>query len=182
MKGSSRRKLMLKVISDHGAIAVRELIEQFAVSRMTIYRDLLQLKREARISRMHGGVIYSSSRGTERCRCCGRAVLPHQQVGRYCCPNCALVNDPDPTQLIYSDFISGKNMGAAECFFLLNCQVDICCHPTILAFARESDVLNFRSGFGGSIARLEEALEFLQIERVLTDPSADPADGSHSSP
>jgi len=136
---------------------------------MTIHRDLLRMEREARVSRMHGGATIVGGRGLSLCESCGQAVVPHQHVGGYCCAHCALKNCPDPSLLLFRDFISGDILAADKAYFLLNTMVDICCRPTILAFAKEDEVVNFRLGFGGVIGRLSEALEFLHLEGELTD-------------
>jgi len=171
MKGNIRREQMLRLIEARGAMAVRDLVEQFSVSRMTIHRDLLLLEQEGRLSRLHGGVIRGVPQGIQWCRSCGQPVVPHQRVADYCCPHCALRNDPKPNRLIFKDFISGQPLVAAEGFFLMNSMVDLCCHPTILTFAKETEVIGFRAGFGGSVGRLAEALEFLELERVLRGKS-----------
>jgi len=174
MKGDLRRERMLKLIRERGGMAARELAEHFGVSRMTVHRDLLQLEREAWISRLHGGVISVAGETRQLCRSCEQGLIPHQQVDGYCCAHCALKNSPKPSSLSFHDFISGRPLAASECFFLMNSMVDICCRPTMLTFAEEAEVISFRLGFGGVIGRLTEALEFLQLERELADRSASP--------
>lgn len=174
MRGCERREWMLRLICERGGMAARELVEYFSVSRMTIHRDLLQLERETRILRLHGGVIAVADRVQQLCRSCERMLVPHQQVDGFCCVHCALKNSSEPTRLVFRDFIGGRVLAAGEGFFLLNCMVDICCRPTILTFAEESEVVGFRLGFGGVIGRLPEALEFLQLERELADRAGRP--------
>ena len=169
MKDSLRRERMLRLIQDRVGMTVRELVAYFGVSRMTIFRDLSRLEQQGRILRLHGSVLYlPDQRAQPSCRC-GRELVPHQQVNGYCCAHCALLHDADPFQLIFRDFISGHLLAAAEAYFLLNTMADVCCRPAILTFAKESEISNFRRGFGGVIGRLAEALEFLQIESKLAN-------------
>jgi len=44
---------------NHGSVSVSELVREFAVSEMTIRRDLTALEQQGRILRVHGGAIAS---------------------------------------------------------------------------------------------------------------------------
>lgn len=52
-----RRAQILRVVQEQGRAAVADLAEQFAVSPMTIRRDLELLERQGLIGRSHGGAI-----------------------------------------------------------------------------------------------------------------------------
>jgi DeoR/GlpR family transcriptional regulator of sugar metabolism len=52
-----RRELILRTLRREGPAAVRALAEQLGVSQATIRRDLVQLDKEGRLSRVHGGAV-----------------------------------------------------------------------------------------------------------------------------
>ncbi|MBP2326492.1 DeoR/GlpR family transcriptional regulator of sugar metabolism [Kibdelosporangium banguiense] len=52
-----RRELILRTLRTDGPAEVRALAEQFGVSQATIRRDLVQLDKEGRLSRVHGGAV-----------------------------------------------------------------------------------------------------------------------------
>jgi len=52
-----RRELILRTLRREGPAAVRSLAERLGVSQATIRRDLVQLDKEGRLSRVHGGAV-----------------------------------------------------------------------------------------------------------------------------
>lgn len=56
LKGKRQRE-MLKVIENHSQVQVNELAEQFAVSKMTVRRDLEELDHKGMLQRIHGGAV-----------------------------------------------------------------------------------------------------------------------------
>jgi DeoR/GlpR family transcriptional regulator of sugar metabolism len=52
-----RRELILRTLRRDGPAAVRSLAERLGVSQATIRRDLVQLDKEGRLSRVHGGAV-----------------------------------------------------------------------------------------------------------------------------
>lgn len=52
-----RRDLILRTLRRDGPAAVRALAERLGVSQATIRRDLVQLDKEGRLSRVHGGAV-----------------------------------------------------------------------------------------------------------------------------
>jgi len=67
-----------------------------------------------------------------------------------------------------TDCISGQPLPAEQAYYLLNSLVSVCCRPSILSFSSVEQVNNFRLGFGGTPARLQEALDFLVLEEKLS--------------
>jgi DeoR/GlpR family transcriptional regulator of sugar metabolism len=54
---AQRRRLILRTVrSDHG-VQVVDLAQRFGVSEMTVRRDLSQLQREGKLTRVHGGAV-----------------------------------------------------------------------------------------------------------------------------
>ena len=178
MTSEQRREELVRLLRQRGGMAARDLCDHFRVSRMTIYRDLRALEAANQVVRVPGGVA-SVPAAAEAAGCgCLASQVPHQQCrvesGRrqswHCCSSCGLERlSADPqARLWVRDFLSASWLPAEEGYFLLNSMVAPCCRPSILSFARESEVLNFRSGFGGAIARLDQALDYLQLERTLS--------------
>ncbi|MDZ4159450.1 MAG: DeoR/GlpR family DNA-binding transcription regulator [Anaerolineaceae bacterium] len=56
LKGERQREI-LKVIENHNQVHVNELAQRFAVSAMTIRRDLEELHQKGMIQRIHGGAV-----------------------------------------------------------------------------------------------------------------------------
>ncbi len=57
MLGSERRNIILDLINSEGSVSIDALVDQFKVSRMTIWRDLKALEDEKKIMKVHGGAI-----------------------------------------------------------------------------------------------------------------------------
>jgi DeoR/GlpR family transcriptional regulator of sugar metabolism len=60
-----RQKLILDLINREHRVTVEELCEQFAVSEMTIRRDLRVLEQEGLLKRTHGGAVSNLGRSYE---------------------------------------------------------------------------------------------------------------------
>ncbi len=52
-----RRKKIAELVEERGAVAVRDLVEQFGKSEATIRRDLRKLGESGAVTRTHGGVM-----------------------------------------------------------------------------------------------------------------------------
>ena len=57
MKATQRRKDLLSMIQDKGGLSLKEITEQFDVSKMTIHRDLDVLESRGLIRRIFGGAV-----------------------------------------------------------------------------------------------------------------------------
>jgi DeoR/GlpR family transcriptional regulator of sugar metabolism len=57
MLAAKRRELILDAVRSGASAGVKGLAQQFAVSEMTVRRDLAQLALEGRIRRVHGGAV-----------------------------------------------------------------------------------------------------------------------------
>lgn len=55
MPRNTRQERILNWLDQHGQVQVRDLVEEFGVSEMTIRRDLEQLEGEGRLLRTYGG-------------------------------------------------------------------------------------------------------------------------------
>ena len=57
MLAAQRRELILDAVRTGQTAGVVELAQRFAVSEMTVRRDLAQLALEGRLKRVHGGAV-----------------------------------------------------------------------------------------------------------------------------
>ncbi len=62
---SERQDRIARIVEEHGRARVSALAEQFAVSSVTIRKDLLALETSGRIVRTHGGAISPDTNGPE---------------------------------------------------------------------------------------------------------------------
>ena len=120
MKATQRRKDLLTLIQEKGGISLKEITEQFDVSKMTIHRDLDVLESRGVIRRIFGGAVPADDVRTalpvpapapppvratppatpaDTCLVCRRPVSQHLLYGITlatgeqhfaCCPHCGL--------------------------------------------------------------------------------------------
>ncbi len=57
MIAQERRQHMFEEIETTGIVSVRDLVQRFGVSTITIMRDLQELEQEGLIRRVHGGAV-----------------------------------------------------------------------------------------------------------------------------
>jgi DeoR/GlpR family transcriptional regulator of sugar metabolism len=55
-----RHERILKTLAKRGAVSVRDVASESAVSEMTVRRDLIELEKEGRLVRAHGGAVRTS--------------------------------------------------------------------------------------------------------------------------
>lgn len=55
-----RHERILEALARRGAVSVRDVASEFAVSEMTVRRDLIELEKEGRLVRAHGGAVRTS--------------------------------------------------------------------------------------------------------------------------
>jgi DeoR/GlpR family transcriptional regulator of sugar metabolism len=58
MLAARRQELILEAVRTGRGVAVAELAARFAVSEMTVRRDLARLAREGKLTRVHGGAVH----------------------------------------------------------------------------------------------------------------------------
>jgi hypothetical protein len=82
-----------------------------------------------------------------------------------CCPHCGisahLVLRDQVAEAQASDNLSGRRHPAQQAMFLLGSSSIPCCRPSILTFEDEVVARRFQAGFGGTLGRLEDAMNFL---------------------
>jgi hypothetical protein len=62
------------------------------------------------------------------------------------------------------DFLYGHMVNAGQAVYLLECDIQLCCVPTVLCFATSDDAQRFQKGFNGWLASFKETQQFL-VER-----------------
>lgn len=62
---SERRRMIVEMVQESGSQSVTDLCSHFAVSEMTIRRDLRNLDREGLLRRVHGGAVGNLGRSYE---------------------------------------------------------------------------------------------------------------------
>ncbi len=184
MDRGDRQRKILALLDKETGLSAGELAGRLQVSRMTVHRDLQSLYRQDLLLRIRGGAVAKGNprSGLESyCTTCDRPVVPHQRSEFIledgssivtCCAVCALrrvSHDNYEGDLLVGDQISGRMIPVDDAFFLVNSLASPCCQPSMLSFACEEEIALFQAGFGGSIARLNEALEFLRISERLND-------------
>lgn len=120
MKSTQRRKDLLSMIQEKGGLSLKEITEQFDVSKMTIHRDLDVLESRGLIRRIFGGAVPADdtrstlptgssaavpvrvappAQQSDACLVCRRPVTQHLLYSitlvsgeQYfaCCPHCGL--------------------------------------------------------------------------------------------
>lgn len=185
MKPEVRQHKILNLISAESGISAGLLAKKFHVSRMTIHRDLAALAAQGHLRRIHGGALYQKPVASQGCPICGGNFLAHQQAEivtsaalriKTCCTTCGLrqiVSRSDQAKLWVRDILTGQRLAAEQAYFLINSAASSCCQPSTLCFAQLSQLSLFQTGFGGTAARLKEALDFLRISYHLDQTPAD---------
>jgi DeoR family transcriptional regulator, copper-sensing transcriptional repressor len=170
----NREKKILEYLQQHGNASIQELVEIFGVSNMTIHRDLDKLEKAGHIQKKHGGAALAVTAATvEPCAMCGKSVsertlfllkLENENEKRACCAHCGLMlqrHHSDAWQSLTADYLRGHMVSAKQAVYLIGCDLNICCVPSILSFGSQADAEKFQKGFGGSLVTMEQAIRHL---------------------
>ncbi len=199
MKPTERRKQILDWLEKEGTLSLGEIVSRFEITKMTVHRDLALLEERQALKRIHGGAARldnvrnrnennkppSTAQGS--CMICYRPPSPQllytitknngeQSVA--CCPHCGIsahlmMGDQIATALT-ADFLSGRLHAAQHSFFVLGSVVAPCCKPSIMTFAEEEMSKRFQKGFGGTMGRFDDAVEFLRRDMSIHDSEGCP--------
>ncbi len=172
-----REKKLLEYLQQQGNASIRELVEAFGVSNMTIHRDLIKLEQAGHVRKKHGGVALaekSDASGEHGCEMCGKPVTERTiflvipasgEEKRACCAHCGLMlqsREADAWQSLTADYLHGHRVSAGQAVYVLASDLSICCVPSILSFGSQAEAEKFRGGFGGTLANMEQAIHHLQ--------------------
>jgi len=179
---TNRQERMLEWLQTHGSISIEEIGSQFAVSAATAYRDVQALVKSGLALKTSGGVRLSppatAVHAEGKCFQCGAPVnerapfviqLQDGSQGRACCPHCGLMalSHPKVATALASDYLYGRMINVRQATFLFGSSIDLCCVPSVLCFANETDAQRFQTGFGGQLYTLEQATAQLAMLMAL---------------
>jgi Fe2+ or Zn2+ uptake regulation protein len=172
----NREQKILELLRQHGSLSIQELVDHFGVSNMTIHRELNKLAEAGMIQKKHGGVSLVTKPPADevnQCSMCNKTIstrtvfIVHLESGeqkRACCAHCGLMiqsRATDVSQALTADYLYGHIISASQAHYLLSSQVVICCMPSVLSFGSRLDAEKFQKGFEGTIANMDEAIQYL---------------------
>lgn len=174
---SERQSKIIEILQKNGSVETNTLAEMLDVSTMTIHRDLNKLAEAGIINKVHGGAtLYKPMEkpiSPDICPVCRKVVKERTafiivaddgEQTRACCAHCGLMlveTIPEVKSALTTDFINGTIVSITQTTFLMYSNVTVCCSPTILTFDKPEDAIRFQRGFGGSLADLETAKQFI---------------------
>ncbi|MCA1900006.1 MAG: DeoR family transcriptional regulator [Chloroflexi bacterium] len=168
-----REKRIIELLQKQGSASIQELAEACGVSAMTIHRDLDKLAKAGLIQKKHGGAALAEP-SPNQCAMCGKPILErtifivHLESGeqkRACCAHCGLIiqgHAKGVQQSLTADYLRGHILSAGQATYLLDSEMAVCCMPSALTFGSRQDAEKFQKGFGGKIANMREAVEYLR--------------------
>jgi DeoR/GlpR family transcriptional regulator of sugar metabolism len=185
---SERQAQMMAWLQEEKRLTIKQLVARFGVSGMTIHRDLDQLAADGLVEKVHGGVVMCESARPVRgetavspgsahviCQLCGGTVMERtgfvvmRQGGEKlaaCCPHCGILlmqQVADVSSALTPDFLHGRPVNVFQAFFVVGSEVRVCCLPSTICFANQSEAEKFQRGFGGAV------LDFVGAEAHLRD-------------
>jgi DNA-binding IscR family transcriptional regulator len=170
-----REKKIIEILQKQGSASVQELAEACGVSSMTIHRELDKLAEAGLIQKKHGGAALAEP-SPNQCAMCGKSVsertvfivqLESGEQKRACCAHCGLMiqnHAKGVQQSLTADYLRGHILSAGQAVYLLNSEMAVCCMPSVLTFGSRQDAEKFQTGFGGTIANMQEAVEYLHTK------------------
>jgi hypothetical protein len=197
MRSTGRRKELMSWLEAEGTLSLAEMVARFGVSKMTIHRDLDLLEQRQALKRIHGGAARIERTPRElraeaknepgSCLICYRSPTQHLlysltmkngQQAVACCPHCGisahLIRGEQVAMALTADYLTGRLHSAQHSYFVMGSIAVPCCKPSMLTFADEEMAKRFQMGFGGTLGRFGEALEYLQRDMSMHDTEGCP--------
>ncbi|MCP4425998.1 MAG: DeoR family transcriptional regulator [Chloroflexi bacterium] len=178
MLPADRRQQIIKQLQKHGIVHISELSQEFAVSEMTIHRDLDQLEKEGHLHKVRGGAVPvppQQPTAVDACFMCHATPRSQTQMTlhmaggsaqRACCPHCGLhgmiMMGDQVVSALAADFLRGNTVDAQAAAYVIDPDITICCKPTVLSFQKAEDAQRFQRGFGGQVLNFADTIQFLR--------------------
>lgn len=169
-----REKKILELIRQKGSVSIQELADMLSVSTMTIHRDLNRLEKKGQVRKWHGGASLAGDElGEGTCAMCGKSTQEKKVFIIYlsdggqkvtCCAHCGLMLltvTKGAWQSMTMDYLHGHMVSANKAVYLIGCDLTVCCIPTILTFGSRQEAEQFQTGFGGTLASMDDAIQHL---------------------
>ncbi len=171
-----REKKILELLQKQGSASIQELVDAFGVSNMTIHRDLNKMAEAGHIHKKHGGVTLagnSPAAGESLCSMCNKPVsartvfivqFENGEQKRACCAHCGLMiqsQSKKVRQSLTADYLHGHMVSAKQAVYITGSELNICCVPSVLSFGSQQEAEKFQKGFGGTLASMDEAIQYL---------------------
>jgi len=171
---SDREKQILELIKKRGNASIQELADTLSVSAMTIHRDLNKLEEKGFIRKHHGSASLAGDElGEGTCAMCGKSTKEKKVFIIYlsdggqktaCCAHCGLMLltvTKGAWQSMTMDYLHGHMISANQAIYLIGCDLIVCCVPPILTFGSRQEAERFQTGFGGTLASMDDAIQHL---------------------
>jgi DNA-binding Lrp family transcriptional regulator len=165
---SERQAQIVDWLQMEKRLSIKQLVERFGVSGMTIHRDLDRLAADGLVEKVHGGVVLCVPEKLEMgekavCQLCGGPVVERtafivmRQNGERlsaCCPHCGILlmqQLDDVSSALTPDFLHGRRINVYQAYFVVGSEVRVCCLPSTICFATRLEAEKFQRGFGGKV-------------------------------
>jgi DeoR/GlpR family transcriptional regulator of sugar metabolism len=173
---TNREQQILERLKNQGATPIQELANLLGVSVMTVHRDLNRLEGSGHIHKRHGSVSLASESPEmvkHPCAMCGKTVIGqkafivHLESGEQrstCCAHCGLMlyaQTKNAWQAMTTDFLHNHMISANQAIYLIECDLNVCCVPSVLSFGSRLEAEKFQTGFAGKLANMDEAIRYL---------------------
>jgi len=111
--------------------------------------------------------------GESACAMCGKSTkekkvfiiyLSNGEQKTTCCAHCGLMLltlTKGAWQSMTMDYLHGHMVSANKATYLIGCDLNVCCVPTILTFGSRQDAERFQTGFGGTLVSMDDAIQHL---------------------
>lgn len=176
---SERQQQIIAWLQTEKRLTIKQLVDRFNVSGMTVHRDLDRLAQEGKVIKVHGGAELVAQEsgvgeGTAVCQLCGGHVMARtaftvmRQDGEKlcaCCPHCGILlmqQIEDIGSALTPDFLHGRRVNVYQAYFVVGSEVQVCCLPSTICFATQAEAGKFQRGFGGDVMNYIEAAAHLK--------------------
>jgi hypothetical protein len=183
----NRQAAIMVWLEEAQSLTIKQLVERFGVSAMTIHRDLARLQELGSVKKVHGGVVLVpavdddggktavlSNPNTTVCAMCNHKAPARTNMvitwdggeqSTYCCPHCGLLalrrGGKTAVSALARDFLYGRMINVYQAHFLISSDVQLCCIPSTICFATATDAAKFQRGFGGDIMSYTDTIAHL---------------------